>query len=136
MANVQRLIRTGSAPGTLAPTQSPRHGARNDEVLEYPSARVRTCASGLRRCRIHVHAQRNRAMNRALEREIRQQLERLAPEQQRQVLDFARALPAPIIPGVSGEVTVRFAGTIPKDDLAIISKAIGEGCERVNSGEW
>ncbi len=75
-------------------------------------------------------------MNRAIEREIRQQLERLAPEQQRQVLDFARALPAPIRPGVSGEVTVHFAGTIPKDDLAIISKAIEEGCERVNPGEW
>ena len=75
-------------------------------------------------------------MNRALEREIRQQLERLAPEQQRQVLDFARALPAPIILGVSGEVTARFAGTIPKDDLAIISKAIEKGCERVNPGEW
>ncbi len=70
-------------------------------------------------------------MNRAIERELRQQLERLAPEQQRQVF-FARALPAPISPGVSGEVTARFAGTIPKDDLAIVSRAIEEGCERVN----
>jgi hypothetical protein len=75
-------------------------------------------------------------MNRATEREIRQQLDRLAPEQQRQVLDFARALAAAIIPGVSGGVTARFAGTIPKDDLAIISKAIEEGCERVIPGEW
>ena len=75
-------------------------------------------------------------MNRAIERELRQQLERLAPEQQRQVLDFARALPAAVIPGVSGEVTARFAGTIPKDDLAIISKAIEKGCERINTGEW
>ena len=75
-------------------------------------------------------------MNRAIERELRQQLERLAPEQQRQVLDFTRALPAPIISGVSGEVTARFAGTIPKDDLAIIAKAIEDRCERVNPGEW
>jgi len=126
----------GERPRTLAPTH-PRRGARNDEALERPSALVHTCVnSGLRRCRIRTHAQRNRAMNRAIERELRQQLERLAPEQQRQVLDFARALPAPIIPGASGEVTVRFAGTIPKDDLAIISKAIEKGCERVNPGEW
>lgn len=75
-------------------------------------------------------------MNRAIEREIRQQLDRLAPEQQRQVLDFARTLPAPIIPGVSGELTARFAGTIPKDDLVIITRAIEAGCERVTPGEW
>ncbi|MGH9195752.1 MAG: hypothetical protein ACRD1T_08440 [Acidimicrobiia bacterium] len=75
-------------------------------------------------------------MNRAIEREICQQLDRLAPDQQRQVLDFARTLASPMFPGVSGEVTTRFAGTIPKDDLVIISRAIEAGCERVTPGEW
>jgi hypothetical protein len=75
-------------------------------------------------------------MNRAIERELRQQLNRLAPDQQRRVLEFARTLAAPTIPGVSGEVTARFAGAIPEDDLAIISRAIEKGCERVDSGEW
>jgi len=75
-------------------------------------------------------------MNRAIERELREQLNRLAPDQQRRVLEFARTLAAPTIPGVSGEVTARFAGAIPEGDLAIISSAIGKGCERVDSGEW
>ncbi|MGH8564255.1 MAG: hypothetical protein ACREXW_09250 [Gammaproteobacteria bacterium] len=75
-------------------------------------------------------------MNRAIEREIRQQLERLAPDQQRRVLAFARTLAGPMFRGVSGEVTSRFAGTIPKDDLVIISRAIEAGCERVNPGDW
>jgi hypothetical protein len=54
-------------------------------------------------------------MNRAIERELRKQLNRLAPDQQRRVLEFARTLAGPTIPAVSGEVTARFAGAIPED---------------------
>jgi len=75
-------------------------------------------------------------MNRAMERELREQLDQLAPDQQRQVLNFARALAAAPVRGLSGRALTRFAGTIAKDDLAIISGAIEEGCEQVNSDEW
>ncbi|MGH8521363.1 MAG: hypothetical protein ACREVK_12085 [Gammaproteobacteria bacterium] len=74
-------------------------------------------------------------MNRAIEREICQQLDRLTPDQHRQVLDFARTLASPMFPGVSGEITSRFAGTTSKDDLVIITRAIEAGCERVTPGE-
>jgi len=42
-------------------------------------------------------------MNRAIERELRQHLNRLVPDQQRRVLEFARTLAAPTIPG-SGRI--------------------------------
>jgi hypothetical protein len=79
---------------------------------------------------------RSGEMNPAIERELREHLDQLAPDQQRQVLNFARTLAAAKIPGVAGHALTRFAGTIAKDDLAIISTAIEEGCEQVNPDEW
>lgn len=75
-------------------------------------------------------------MNSAVEQELHAQLERLAPAQQRQVLDFARTLAAANLRGVSGKTLARFAGTIPRDDLAMITAAIEQGCEQVNPDEW
>ena len=75
-------------------------------------------------------------MNPAIERQLRERLDQLAPDQQRQVLNFARGLAATRAGGVSGQVLARFGGAIAKDDLAIISQAIEEGCEQVNPGEW
>lgn len=75
-------------------------------------------------------------MNSAVEQELREQLERLAPAQQRQVLEFARTLAAAHIRGVPGKTLARFAGTISKDDLATITAAIAQGCEQVNPDEW
>ena len=75
-------------------------------------------------------------MNPAIERELREQLDRLAPNQQRQVLNFARTLATTTARDVAGQVLTRFAGTIAQDDLAMISQAIEEGCEQVNPDEW
>jgi thymidine phosphorylase len=47
-------------------------------------------------------------------------------------LNFARALAAANIPGVAGRALTHVAGTIAKEDLAIISIAIEEECEQVN----
>jgi hypothetical protein len=84
--------------------------------------------------RLETH--RSGEMNSAVERELREQLGRLAPDQRRQVLNFARTLAATNIRGVSGQALTRFAGTIGKDDLTLIATAIEEGCEQVSPDEW
>jgi hypothetical protein len=71
----------------------------------------------------------------ALEMEIREQLDRLPLDQQRQVLDFARALAVTRPVGVPGTALLRFAGTIAPDDLATMAQAIEEGCETIDPGE-
>ena len=75
-------------------------------------------------------------MNPAIEKELRDQLEQLPTAQQRQVLDFARALAAKKHEAARGGALSLFAGTIAKDDLALIAAAIDEGCEKVNPDEW
>jgi hypothetical protein len=71
-----------------------------------------------------------------LEGEIGQQLRILRPEEQRLVLDFARALVLSKAQGVPGKELTRFAGTIPSEQLQRINAAIEEGCERVDLNEW
>ena len=61
------------------------------------------------------------------------QLEGLSPELQRRVLDFAKSLGPK---GVEGKSLLRFKGLIPEDDLKMMSTAIEEGCEKVDSNEW
>lgn len=73
----------------------------------------------------------------ALERELRERLSLLAPDQQRQVLEYARALSeeAPRR-GVPGQSLLRFVGSIPADDLREIGRAVEEGCEGVDPRGW
>ena len=71
-----------------------------------------------------------------LEKQLHEQLSRLAIEQQRQVLDFACALAAARVHGVPGRELLCFAGTIDADDLVTIAQTIKEGCEQVNHDEW
>ena len=71
-----------------------------------------------------------------MEKELLKQLEQLGPQEQRQVLDFARTLATCKRYGTSGEALIRFGGAIDAADLAIITEAIEEGCEQVNPDEW
>ncbi|MFI5399262.1 MAG: hypothetical protein ACHQ9S_27345 [Candidatus Binatia bacterium] len=75
-------------------------------------------------------------MNPAIEKELRERLELLPTAQQRQVLDFVRALAAKKRQATSGQALSQFAGTIAKEDLVLITEAIDEGCEQVNPDEW
>jgi hypothetical protein len=75
-------------------------------------------------------------MNDPLERELREQLDQLPPDQQRQVLDFARALASKRRGTPSGQALSQFGGGITKEDLRLITQAIEEGCEQVNRDEW
>jgi hypothetical protein len=75
-------------------------------------------------------------MKPGMEKDLLKQLEQLGPEEQRQVLDFARRLAACKKGGTPGESLIRFGGAIDAADLAIIAEAIEEGCEQVNPDEW
>ena len=65
-----------------------------------------------------------------------EQVDRLPPEFQRKVLDFAQALALALPKGVPGRSLVRFAGTIDADDLKAMSQAIKADCEQVDADEW
>ena len=71
-----------------------------------------------------------------LETEIQEQLLQLPLEQQRQVLEFARALVTARVCGVPGHALVRFAGLVETDDLALMKQAIEDDCEQVQPNEW
>ena len=72
----------------------------------------------------------------SLEKELHQQLEHLPFGQQRQVLDFARALASSRARGVAGRKLLQFVGTIDLDELEVMSQAIAEDCETVDRHEW
>ncbi|HET6231443.1 MAG TPA: hypothetical protein VFE05_15320 [Longimicrobiaceae bacterium] len=71
----------------------------------------------------------------ALEREIIERLAALAPNQQKQVLEFVRGLDEAPKRG-SGESLLRFAGALPPEDVAAMARAIEEGCENVDPHGW
>ena len=75
-------------------------------------------------------------VNPAVANEIHEQLNQLAPEQQRQVLDFVRALVIARGHGMPGQALLRFGGTIDANDLVMMAQAIEEGCEKVNPDDW
>ncbi len=61
------------------------------------------------------------------------QIDKLPHDLQLRVLDFVKALTPK---GVEGKSLLRFEGAIPSDDLQLMSKAIEEGCEKVDISEW
>jgi len=71
-----------------------------------------------------------------LEQELHEHLRHLGVEQQRQVVNFARALAVSQVRGVPGQTLLQFAGTIGADDLALMKRAIDDDCEQVNTHEW
>jgi hypothetical protein len=75
-------------------------------------------------------------MSKVFKSELEEQFERLGEEQQRQLLDFARALSSTAPCGTAGLTLIRFAGAIESADLDKISSEIEAGCEQVNLNEW
>jgi hypothetical protein len=72
----------------------------------------------------------------ALEEELRDSVAALAPEQQRQVLAYARSLGGASGQGVPGQTLLRFAGSMSREDAAEITRAVEEDCETVNPDGW
>lgn len=52
------------------------------------------------------------------------------------VLEFARTLVKAEVRGTPGQQLLRFAGSIPPDDIQVIREAIEQDCERVDINEW
>ncbi len=63
-------------------------------------------------------------------------LRRLPETMQQQVLTFTQMLQESAPMGVPGRSLLTLAGAIPVDDLLLMSEAIEEGCEQVDSDEW
>ena len=63
-------------------------------------------------------------------------LKALPHELQWRVLEFTRALALSTPHGVPGQQLLRFAGTIPPDDVQLIREAIEQGCEQIDANEW
>ncbi len=68
--------------------------------------------------------------------QVVEQLRAMPQPLQRQVLKFARTLIGTNVRGVSGQQLLRFAGTIPFDDLQLMQEAIEQGCEQIDLDEW
>ncbi len=66
----------------------------------------------------------------SLEQELHELLKHLALEQQRQVVEFARALAATRVHGVPGYTLLRFADSIEADDLACGSLGLRTLCAK------
>lgn len=75
-------------------------------------------------------------MNKSIITEIVAQMETLPNNLQQQVLEYVRTLKASTQSGVPGRQLVRFAGSIPLEDLQQMNEAIESGCEQVDLNEW
>lgn len=63
-----------------------------------------------------------------------EEVDRLSPDQQEQVLAYARALRRP--PGVPGRDLLALAGTIPAEEAAEMAALIEAGCEQIDLDAW
>jgi hypothetical protein len=70
----------------------------------------------------------------SLQKELLDQLDKLSPQKQRRVLEFARSLSRPR--GMTVDQLYAFAGSISPEDLKLMEEAIEEGCEQIEPDEW
>ncbi|APB33526.1 hypothetical protein GlitD10_1206 [Gloeomargarita lithophora Alchichica-D10] len=68
--------------------------------------------------------------------EVVEQLKVMPQHLQWQVLEFVRALAKVEVRGTPGQRLLRFAGSIPLDDLHLMREVIEQDCERVDVDEW
>ncbi len=68
--------------------------------------------------------------------EVVEQLKIMPQPLQRQVLDFVRSLVKVDVRGTPGQQLLRFAGSIPSDDLQLMREAIEQDCERIDVDGW
>ena len=70
-----------------------------------------------------------------LKTELLEQIEKLTPLQQKQVLDFALELSGELSKRYPGKNLLKLVGTISPEDLEIMKQAIEEGCEHFDEVE-
>ncbi|MEL6438097.1 MAG: hypothetical protein AAFQ80_02405 [Cyanobacteria bacterium J06621_8] len=70
-----------------------------------------------------------------IEQQIIKQLQDLEEAQQLQILNFAKSL-AVNNAGVAGKSLLKFAGSIPEEELELMSDAINQECRKIDLDEW
>jgi hypothetical protein len=68
--------------------------------------------------------------------EIVARIDGLPVELQEQVLRFVASLAAPPSKGESGATLREFSGTLDRVSATEMTRAIEEGCERVDASQW
>jgi len=68
--------------------------------------------------------------------QVVEQLKSMPQSLQSEVLRFAYTLINSEVQGVSGQELIKFAGTIPSEDLQLMQAAIEQNCEQVDLNEW
>ena len=68
--------------------------------------------------------------------EVVEQLKVMPQPLQRRVLEFVRSLVETEVRGTPGQQLLRFAGSIPSDDLQLMREVIERDCERIDVDEW
>ena len=68
--------------------------------------------------------------------EVVEQLKVMPQHLQWQVLEFVRSLVEAKVRGTPGQQLLRFAGSIPFDDLQLMREAIEQDCEQIDDDEW
>lgn len=75
-------------------------------------------------------------MTTSIVEQVIEELKVMPQDLQYLVLEFARNLTSSKVPGVPGKELIRFAGSIPKEDLQLMSEAIEQDCGQVDTNEW
>jgi hypothetical protein len=75
-------------------------------------------------------------MNMPIIDEVVEQLRVMPQHLQWQVLEFVRSLVKVEVRGTPGSQLLRFAGSIPSDDLQLMREAIEQDCEQIDVDEW
>lgn len=75
-------------------------------------------------------------MSTSIIKEVIKRLEVMPQHLQRQVLEFAQTLVKAEVRGTPGQQLLRFAGSIPPNDLQLMREAIEQDCERIDMDEW
>ncbi len=71
-----------------------------------------------------------------IKEQILNDLDRLAPEQQKRAAELVHSLVSSLPKGTHGRDLLRFAGTIDDTSAREMMEAIDEGCGRVDLDEW
>ena len=72
----------------------------------------------------------------SIEKQILDRLQHLEESQQLQVLNFAAFLATSNKTGVSGKSLLKFANSISKEELKLMSDAIDTECGKIDLDEW
>ncbi len=67
---------------------------------------------------------------------IVEQLNNMPQSLQQEVLQFTSKLSQDKIQGTSGQKLLKFAGSIPSEELILMQDAIEQDCERLDLNEW